>query len=92
MPTALKTRQALRVDAITQSVTPSRGSNYRSTCDVTALTLADFPVNLQKGVEGPVMHLSDASSFTSEDFEWTNFDRIIASHSINTKKGNKMLN
>lgn len=41
-PGPLKTKQSLRVDAMTQSVTPARGANYRSTCDTTALTLADI--------------------------------------------------
>jgi len=62
-PGPLRVKEALRVDAVCQSVTPPRGSNYKDTLAITALNLRDLQnMSKEQDSEGvPALSLEDIS-------------------------------
>lgn len=92
-PGPLKTKQSLRVDAMTQSVTPPRGANYRSTCDETALTLSDLvpdetieieDIHFEANAEAECV-IEEERLLESE--KETEVEMIFENHSNITRKG-----
>lgn len=78
-PGPLKTKQTLRVSAITQSVSPPRGANYGATCDETALTLLDISVS-----ETDTPADNRLPDFPDDECDWPQLD----DHTVVTEQGN----